>query len=156
MDWKTANEVNVNNYTVERSADGLSFIDIISVNASAVAAAAKQYEAFDRLPAKGVNYYRIRQTDKDGRYSYSKTVQVNVGETAAFVLWPNPASSSVTVQSKESIQRLQYYNGNGQLMYDIKPAAGQYTLPVQQWAAGVYHVKITIAGKTTETRFIKK
>ena len=145
--WKTANEVNVLTYTVERSADGISFNDVATLNASAGIAAEKQYQATDGLPLKGNNYYRIRQTDKDGRFSYSKTILVNFDETGNFILWPNPAAETVTVQSQQIIQRLQCYNSGGQLLYDVKPAANQYTIPVQQWAAGMYHVKITSGGR---------
>jgi len=156
VSWKTANEANVNNYTVERSADGLSFATVAIVNASPGVAAEKQYDATDGLPLKGANYYRIRQTDKDGHYSYSKTVLVMVAETGNFILWPNPAATSVTVQSSQIMDRLQCYNGNGQLVFDAAPAAIRYTIQVQPWAAGIYHVKITCAGKTTEARFVKK
>ncbi|MEP6749471.1 MAG: S8 family serine peptidase [Bacteroidota bacterium] len=154
--WKTANEINVENYVAERSADGISFDGVARVHASNSPAAEKQYQITDVLPLKGNNYYRILQTDKDGKYSYSKTVLVNVSETGNFLLWPNPATDAVTVQNSQAIIRLQCYNGNGQLMYDVKPAANQYTIPLQQWAAGIYHVKITSAGKVFQATFVKK
>jgi hypothetical protein len=154
--WTIGNEVNISNYTVERSADGISFTDIAMVNANTVIAAEKQYEAMDRLPLKGINYYRIRQTAKDGRTSYSKIMQVNITETADFILWPNPAATTVNIQNRQTILRLQCFNSNGQLMYDVKPTAKQYTIPVQQWAAGIYSVKITGSGQVIQARFVKE
>lgn len=156
VEWKTTNEINIAGYTVERSGDGIVFSDVAVVNASSVMAAEKQYDITDGLPLKGNNYYRIRQTDKDGKYSYSKTVLVNVGGAGNFLLWPNPASEIVTVQNNQTILRLQCYNSNGQLMFDVKPAASQFTIPVQQWAAGIYQVRITSKDQVTETRFVKK
>ncbi|MES1219374.1 MAG: T9SS type A sorting domain-containing protein, partial [Bacteroidota bacterium] len=156
IEWKTANEINVANYTVERSVDGISFSTIALLNTITAISSEKQYQATDGLPLKGYNYYRIRQTDKDGKFSYSKTVLVNVTNGGSITLWPNPASETVTVQTGQLITHLQCYNSNGQLIYDIKPAASQYTIPVQQWAAGIYNVKITTASKVVQARFVKK
>ncbi|MEP6725282.1 MAG: S8 family serine peptidase, partial [Bacteroidota bacterium] len=150
--WTIGNEVNISNYTVERSTDGIIFTNVALVNATAVIAAEKQYEAADRLPEKGINYYRIRQTAIDGRTSYSKTMQVNVSETADFILWPNPATTTVNIQNRQPMSRVQCYNSNGQLMYDAKIAANQYSLPVQLWAAGMYTLKITANGNIIQAR----
>jgi pimeloyl-ACP methyl ester carboxylesterase len=154
--WKTADEVNVDNYIVERSSDGISFTTVAVVNAYAVTQLQNQYEAIDRLVQKGINYYRIKQTDNDGKYSYSKTVVVNSGETGNLLLWPNPAAATVNVQNNQTMLRLQCFNSNGQLVYDIKPGGTQYAIPVQQWAPGVYYVKITGSTQVAEARFIKQ
>jgi hypothetical protein len=54
------------------------------------------------------------------------------------------------------MQRLQCFNSNGQLLYDVKPAASQYAIPVQQWPAGVYYIQITGNNQVQQTRFVKK
>ena len=154
--WTIGNEVNINDYIVERSADGINFTAIVTVNATSVVAAEKQYAAMDRLPEKGINYYRIKQITNDGTINYSKTLQVNVSETTDFIIWPNPASTVVNIQNRQTISRLQCYNGNGQLIYDVKPATSQLAIPVLRWAAGIYNIKITAGGNTTLTRFVKQ
>jgi len=156
LTWTIANETNISNYEVERSADGITFSDIIQVNASSLIAAEKEYEAMDRLPERGVNYYRIRQTAKDGRTSYSRIMQVTINETTDFILWPNPATAIVNIQNRQTILRLQCYNSNGQLVYDVKPFASQYSIPVQQWAAGIYSIKITGSKQVIQTRLVKQ
>ncbi len=154
--WTIGNEVNINDYIVERSADDINFNAIVTVNATSVIAEEKQYAAMDRLPEKGVNYYRIKQITNDGIVTYSKTLQVNVSETTDFIVWPNPASTMVNIQNRQTISRLQCYNGNGQLIYDVKPATSQLAIPVLRWAAGIYNIKITAGGNTTLTRFVKQ
>jgi hypothetical protein len=155
--WTIGNEVNIINYTIERSLDGISFTKKVAlVNASAGTAVEKQYEAWDRLPEKGINFYRVKQTAKDGRISYSRIMQVTSNDPLDFIIWPNPATTVLQVQNRQPMQRLQCYNANGQLVYDALLSASQYTLPVQQWAAGIYQLKITSAGKTIQVRFVKK
>ena len=157
VSWKVADEINVDNYTVERSVDGRSFTDVVMVNANTDNMSEKQYGATDRLWQKGNNYYRIRQTDKDGTNSYSKTVLVNVSETGETIIWPNPAAITVNVQNGQAILRLQCFNGSGQLVYDVKPSSGnQYAIPVQQWSPGIYYITITGSTQVVQARFIKQ
>jgi len=156
LDWKIGNEINISNYTVEHSADGIAFTDITNINATAGMAAEKQYESADRLPEKGVNYYRIRQTANDGRISYSRIMQVNITETIDFIVWPNPATTELHLQNRQTMTRLQCFSSSGQLVFDVKPAASQYNIPVRRWAAGVYTLRITGGGVTTQTRFVKQ
>ncbi len=155
ISWKISEEHNVSQYTVEHSADGISFSTITTVNATTVLAAEKQYEAIDNYPLRGVNYYRIRETDKDGRYTYSKIVQVTVTDAASFTVLPNPATTTVTIQSNAPVQQLDCYNSSGQLVYQARHLANRHTIDVQSWAAGVYHLKMISSGKVATTRFVK-
>lgn len=154
--WTIGNEVNISNYIIERSTDGFSFTNVAQVSVSAGIAAEKKYEAWDRLPEKGINYYRIKQTATNSNISYSKIMQVNVAETAPFILWPNPAATTVNIINRQIMFRLQCYNSSGQLVYDVKPLATQCSIPVQQWAPGIYHVKISGSGQVMEARFLRK
>lgn len=154
--WKVSDEVNVSNYTVERSSDGLSFSAVAVVSATTTTALENQYQATDKQLQKGVTYYRIKQTDKDGKYSYSKTVLVHVTDAGEVVVWPNPATSTLNVQNGQVIQRLQCFNSTGQLVLDVKPSANQYSIPVQQWAPGVYYITVTGTSQSSQTRFIKQ
>ena len=157
ISWTIGNETNISNYAVEHSTDGLSFTRVVAwVNAGAGAAAEKMYEARDRLPEKGINYYRIRQTANDGSISYSVLLQVKITDAPDFILWPSPASNQVYVQHRQHVERLECYSANGQLLYNAKPGNERHTIPVQHWPAGIYQVKITTAGGTVLARFVKK
>jgi subtilisin family serine protease len=156
LTWTIGNEINISSYTIERSANGIVFTGIAQVSAAALPAAEKNYAAWDRLPEKGLNYYRIKQIAKDGRISYSKILQVTITDPLDFIIWPNPASTTVHVQNRQVIERLQCYNANGQLVYEIRPAAIQCNIPVQSWAGGVYHIKVAAGGQVTEARFIRQ
>ena len=156
VSWTIANEVNIKEYTIERSTDGLSFVEIGQVTARTVAAAEKQYEYVDQLPLNGANFYRIRQTDRSANFNYSKTVQADVDGVADFIVWPSPATTNVNIRNRQLILRLQCYNSNGQLVYDIKPYTNFCSIPVRRWAAGVYQVKISETGGVIQTRFVKQ
>lgn len=93
--WETATEINNNYFTIERSADGVSFEPIQKVNSKAPngnSLTALKYEFTDAKPLGGTSYYRLRQTDYNGKneafnvVSVTRTVEKNI----TFTIYPNP------------------------------------------------------------------
>ena len=99
INWSTSQEINNNYFEVQKSADGNSNWNVVTtVNGAGNSQVVKNYNAFDANPLSGYNYYRIKQVDKDGKFDYSKTVNVklNINKTAASVLI-NPFRSSLSI-----------------------------------------------------------
>jgi hypothetical protein len=78
LDWATAQEINNDYFTVERSADGKNFTEVTTVNGKGNSKEVNKYSAVDYMPYSGVTYYRLKQTDFDGKFTYSKTVAVQL------------------------------------------------------------------------------
>jgi hypothetical protein len=79
LDWSTSQELNNKYFQVERSADGNSNWSVIArVDGSGNSQVVKKYTAFDASPLAGVNYYRLKQVDYDGKSGHSKTVAVKI------------------------------------------------------------------------------
>jgi photosystem II stability/assembly factor-like uncharacterized protein len=90
--WATASEFNNNRFEVERSADGIEFQRIGQVPAKGTSNYQANYAHTDALPLPGNSYYRIRQVDFDGKFSFSKIKSVSLPEkVASFRCYPNPA-----------------------------------------------------------------
>lgn len=96
LDWSTASETNNDFFTVERAADGRNFENLSQLDGAGNSSSTLNYSYIDYAPIKGVGYYRIKQTDFDGRLSYSAMNPVNfVGdEEFSFVVYPNPNTGS--------------------------------------------------------------
>lgn len=97
--WETIEERTNSFFTIERSLDGLNFAAIKTVPSKAVngnSTSNLSYVELDTKPYKGVSYYRLRQTDIDGKTTHSRIVVVNfdgngIDPTAeGFVVYPNP------------------------------------------------------------------
>lgn len=71
VDWRTATETNSQYFTVERSLDGTSFDFLAQVNAAGNSSTEKKYSVTDNDPLKGTSYYRLKQTDIDGKVKLS-------------------------------------------------------------------------------------
>jgi hypothetical protein len=90
LNWITASETNNDYFTVEKTGDGLSYEEVARVKGAGNSIAKKQYEAKDYNPYKNRSYYRLKQTDFNGHYEYSKLAPVDNTEQAAFKVFPNP------------------------------------------------------------------
>lgn len=109
-------------------------------------------------------YYRLKTIDKDGKYTYSKTVALRVsGEGSRLFFYPNPtthdASLVVSVKQKEEAL-LQLFDLSGKLLQskrvDLQKGSNSLAVDVSKLAAGIYTVMVK-GGRTNElVQFIKQ
>lgn len=98
INWKTASEENNDFFTVEQSEDGINFKPIGTVKGNGTVKAVSSYEYTDEYPVIGRSYYRLSQTDYDGRMETFKPAMIEVSgdadESTAFSVYPNPLKGS--------------------------------------------------------------
>lgn len=73
--WKTANEVNVEKFVIERSIDAIQWNDLTEIPGKN--GNQQTYTVSDRSFSKGLNYYRLRQFDFDGKLAWEKTILID-------------------------------------------------------------------------------
>jgi hypothetical protein len=95
LQWTTTNEINNQKFIVEKSVNGVGFIPMITVNAKGEVSGINTYAAVDTKPNEGINYYRLKQIDKDGKVTYSNVVSIslNKSDINAFSIYPNPVGN---------------------------------------------------------------
>ena len=79
---------------MQRTADGETFVDIAKIKGAGTTAGANSYSTLDNRPLTGKVYYRLKQSDFDGNFSYSKLVAVDVPDYGSWTLYPNPSNGS--------------------------------------------------------------
>jgi len=147
--WEVNQTADVVRFDVEKSADGVDFKTITSVNALA-GAGEKTYTATDQQPFDGVNFYRIRQTDRDGQSSISAIRQLEFGQkTTEWIVYPNPVASDrilTIATSPDAEYRFILYDSAGKKVRDTAlTGTAQITLP--SLPAGLYAYAIYGAAK---------
>ncbi len=101
--WQTATEINNDYFTIEKSKNGIEFEEAGIVNGAGNSSSVNSYQLIDHLSADyyvlPVIYYRLKQTDFDGSYSYSNIVAINLNANFNFELniYPNPTESNNVV-----------------------------------------------------------
>lgn len=101
LNWTTATEKNNDYFSVEKSSNGLSFSEIGKQKGAGNSSSEKNYEFTDDSPSGGVAYYRIKQTDFDGKFDYSDIVAVSYEKKAdgscILKVFPNPCPGKCNV-----------------------------------------------------------
>lgn len=100
LEWKTAAEINNDYFTIERSEAAGNWEDLATINGAGNSTLVTKYSTLDKSP-NPANYYRLKQTDFDGQFSYSQIVAVNFSETISgnpIVIYPNPTEGQITIE----------------------------------------------------------
>jgi hypothetical protein len=93
LDWKTATEINNDYFTLERTTDGTHFETFDTIEGAGNSIHNLSYTGFDETPLKGTSYYRLKQVDFNGDFTFSKLRAVNFnGDEAVLGAYPNPFS----------------------------------------------------------------
>jgi hypothetical protein len=100
------------------------------------------YSYIDTAPLTGINYYRLRQVDRDDKSMYSKIEQVIFSDASGVNVYPNPATSTVNIEAPEG-SRISVYNIIGQRVTVPATGSGQLSvLDVSALAGGSYIIHI--------------
>lgn len=100
--WTTATESNNDYYTIEKSKDGINFETSSIVDAAGNSLSLINYKDIDSNPYQGISYYRLKQTDFNGTFSYSKIVAVNYSFSSdGMSIFPNPTDGELNINIKE-------------------------------------------------------
>lgn len=116
LNWQTASEINNDYFTVEKSTDASQWEEVLHINGAGNSTNLLTYSATDDHPFSGTSYYRLKQTDFDGQFSYSQIRAVNKNEKEELVrIYPNPARNELWVEGPQSeITTVRIYNMQGQ------------------------------------------
>jgi hypothetical protein len=90
LSWITASETNNDFFTVEKTMEGSVYEEVIKVKGAGNSTEKRVYVAKDYTPYKNKSYYRLKQTDFNGDYSYSQLVAIENKETGTLKVFPNP------------------------------------------------------------------
>lgn len=137
LDWRV-DERAVSRYQVERSLNARDFVPAGTLTARGDGTT--EYTFTDPTPVLQRAYYRIRQTDLDGSYSYSRMLSIAGIEEIGLTAFPNPASGIVTVQMEQRHigSRLKLVNKSGIVVGEIMVKGQTITLDLSKYAPGVY------------------
>lgn len=142
LNWATASEHNNDHFTVERSADGQAWLDIVQVPGAGTSDALHTYSAKDGAPINGAAFYRLRQMDGNGVQSWSSVVEVHPVQDQEDLVFPNPNHGVFTVISRDVRHPVQVVSSEGHMVpvvvnyYDDRAEVDATYLP-----EGVYFVR---------------
>jgi len=143
--WQTASETNNDYFTIERSANGNDFIEIKRQEGAGNSSSMLDYFDVDKAPLNGVSYYRLKQTDFDGEYTYSEIVKVNrkSNSSTRLVVYPNPVSDKINIKTELVNFIINIHSIDGRLINSIE---NKSTIDMSGYVNGVYNFVILSNG----------
>ncbi len=161
--WVTGQEQDVSYFEVERSADGVNFIAIDRQKAKNLITGGSYSYSDDRFNP-GVNYYRIKAVDLDGKVSYSFVIKVGDDRvTTGLRVVPNPARDNFAVRfhaMDNGTVTILVSDVNGKLLRRQVQTAGKgenliYINGFEKEASGTYFISLRQGDRILHTKFIK-
>jgi len=162
LTWSTASETNNKYFTVERSKNGIDFTSVLQQNGSGNSSQINKYSATDFDPISGTSYYRLRQTDFDGKSTTSGTQAISIlKKEELLTISPNPVENVVTfgLSSGSRILKLNITGIDGKQMLTASGTIAEVNAlvnaKIKSFAAGIYIVKLTDEDKIYHQKLIK-
>lgn len=163
VNWQLASPaLSGSNFLVEKSSDGIHFYGLAEASGDNMS---RVYNVNDTRLGKGINYYRLRMKDVDGKISYSKVVALLNDEVSLYItgIAPNPVMSNASmtvVSAKSELISFEVFNGAGVLLKRWNTSVVKGTnivdLSVDNLPAGIYNLVATGDESRSVMRFVKQ
>jgi hypothetical protein len=161
LDWQTATEINNDYFTIERTADGINFETLDTIDGAGNSIYTLSYYTFDEVPLKGVSYYHLKQVDFNGDFSFSQLRSVNFdGSEIILDSYPNPSVGEdidITLSGFDGtadMLHIAIYDGLSRLIYqeesNVNPASVKQSVRVSlpdNTKDGMYYITVGYRNK---------
>lgn len=144
--WQTTAEINNDYFIVERSNDAVNFGPIGQVDGNGTTSLPHNYSLIDPHPFNGMNYYRLKQVDFDGNYSYSNVVAIKLDNDETVTAYYNNLNNTIQVifNRQQDDVHIKLYAANAQLVKSVVTSNNitAYTFQLPLLANAVYMLQV--------------
>lgn len=164
LKWSTSSEINNDFFTVERCSDFANWETILTHKGAGNSNEIINYFDLDNNPLNRLTYYRLKQTDFDGKYNYSDIVSVQNIEEQQINIFPNPTNGSFNL-SINGVERqnslIEIYSPLGKMVYSktIRHQDGVFTTDIDlpnKLSSGIYLIYVNIGDELFREKLIIK
>ena len=156
LSWQTASEQNSDRFEIERSSNGTVFNSIGTV-ASTNNPNGAHYSFRDNDPLAGINYYRLKQLDMDGKFEYSRVVQLSFDNKGNITIYPNPVKEwlNINVTGSQAIRSIVITDLTGKIVQKNQNVLTS-SIPVGHLNAGAYLIRVETSQGSYTGKFVKQ
>ncbi|HRS40082.1 MAG TPA: T9SS type A sorting domain-containing protein, partial [Bacteroidia bacterium] len=159
LEWVTATETNNDYFSLERSRDGLEFSTIARVDGAGNSSQPLHYQYLDTEAGDGLWYYRLRQNDFDGNFSYSDPVALRRGKLKdRFSVYPNPTAGRFTIgltTNTYAEYEVNVFDALGEVVFSsFETARAAKEISLEHLSAGVYTLLLRCDGEQAAFKLV--
>jgi hypothetical protein len=151
LEWTTMSETNNDYFSLERSENGNSFEQFANIDGAGNSTRKLDYFSYDHSPFNGITYYRLKQTDFDGKYTYSSVISIenNLDEIAISNVHPNPTTDDLNFDFYSPVKgtvKIQILDLTGRVVVDkeqnVEEGKSSLNTEMGSLAKGIYSLKV--------------
>lgn len=152
--WKTASEKDNAYFEVQYSTDAARFEAIGTVKGSGTTSQGASYRfVHPQVRQDVVKYYRLKQVDTDGTFSYTRTISISPGKPAGWSLSPNPAAGQTVLSGLAGEARIRVLDLSGKALHEQR-VRGQEVIGLQALPPGSYVMQVEQNGRRENLRLL--
>lgn len=160
VSWVVTNEINNKKFEIERSTNGINFNSIASIGARNNGSLTETYSYTDQQPIGNILYYRLKQIDINGTYSYSAIVTVKMNGKQTYNIYPNPVKDRIQIRQSiisNELNQVMIYDNKGNKVYQtvLNMNSGTGSVELSKLSAGNYIMQIN-NGESYTIPFLKQ
>jgi hypothetical protein len=162
LKWTTASETNNDYFELEKSTDAINFRVVAKIKGAGYSSQLVDYSHEDSNPFTGISYYRLKQVDYDGTFSYSEIKAINFDDSGReqVQFFPNPTKGVVNITNLNANRDyvINVYDAVGKLMFSKNTRNNNiFTFSAQELASGLYTLQILSENQTVLVeKFVKE
>lgn len=153
LTWTTANELNNAGFEIEKSKNGSDWERVVFIDGAGTTHDYQRYEYADQAPFSGINYYRLKQMDFDGRFDYSKVISFNMTANDQVRIYPNPASHTIEISGIDQGKIVMTNNLGRMVLQASYPGSD---IDISALSNGIYFIQISTENALTTKILIKE
>ena len=151
--WETATETNNDYFTIEQSFDGVSFHEVARIAGAGTSSTSNYYEYSMLATFSGLMYFRLKQTDYNGDYSYSDVQTIFVDNGEYIRLYPTIATDFITIEG--DYESVKFSNEQGKIHHPTRMHGNSY--PITALPQGMHYAIISLKnGEIVTRQFFRK
>jgi hypothetical protein len=159
LHWQTSSELNSDYFSIERSNNGTQFATIGKIDAAGNSNLAINYYFIDSSTGS-INFYRLRQVDRDGKFSYSSIIKIESNASALlYTLSPNPAKDFIIISSGSNSEMLSIsiYDELGRRVWQQSfRNSAHINISLHNLNKGLYFIRLYDGGTMEKIKFLKQ
>lgn len=156
--WTTKSEINNDYFTLYRSTDAYSWKKIDKIKGAGNSSEEIAYAYTDWTIDRGINYYKLEQTDYDGTSTFSEIIAIeNEVDDNRILIYPNPVQNHVEILASTHIESLEVINGMGNVVfYQDQINQKSFSVDLSFLAPTVYILRLKTSKEVSHHQFVKK
>lgn len=159
LNWITATEQNNKGFSIERSEDLRSWHAIgaqLSKAQNGNSSEKLSYFFTDNAPNSGTEYYRLKQTDRDGKVTYSTYISVSSSVSATVKIYPNPATETINISGVTQGDVIRVADITGKVVLEQKAETNLATINLGSFSNDMYFIQVMNNGNIIHTQKVIK